>query len=177
MVAVPVDARRWYEAGQAVEQLKGRETKLVAAVHIGLGEPIHQASVRRGEGLDAGGGAESLKGERPPRTVPNEPLETRAVLAFDADRCVDRKAAGRAPGAHVRRRGGVQEPAPSEPAQDAKLHRARQGFRVSGLELGGLVEPDTPLDVAGDHAIEGQHVVVVGHRPGCPAAVPNPARG
>jgi hypothetical protein len=89
VVAVPVDARRWYEPGEAVEQLKGRKLKLVATVHIGLGEPIHQASVRRGEGLDTGGGVESLKGERPPRTVANEPLETRSVLALDPDRCVD----------------------------------------------------------------------------------------
>jgi hypothetical protein len=161
VVAVPMDARRWHEPGQAVEQLKGRKPKLVAAVPLGLGEPLDEASLRRGEGLDTGGGVESLKGERPPRTVPNEPLQTRAVLAFDADRCVDREAAGRAPGAHVRRRVGVQEPAPSEPAQDAELHRAGQGLRVSSLEPGGLVEADSPLDVAGDHAIEGQHVVVV----------------
>jgi hypothetical protein len=28
----------------------------------------------------------------------------------------------------------------------------------AGLEAGGLVEPDSPLDVAGDHAVEGQYV-------------------
>jgi hypothetical protein len=48
------------------------------------------------------------------------------------------KATGPPPGAHVRRRGGVQEPPPCEPAQNAKLHRARQGFRIPGLEAGGL---------------------------------------
>ena len=46
-------------------------------------------------------------------------------------------------------------------SQDAELHRASQGFRVSSLESGGFVEADTVLDVAGDHTIEGQHVVVV----------------
>ena len=71
------------------------------------------------------------------------------------------KAAGAPPRAHVRRRGGVQEPAPCEPPQDAELHRAGQGFRVSHVESGGLVEPDTALDIARDHAIKGQHVVVV----------------
>ena len=71
------------------------------------------------------------------------------------------KAAGPAPRAHVRRRGGIQEPAPDEPSKDAQLHRTGQGFRVWGLEAGGLMEPDPALDVAGDHAIEGQQVVVV----------------
>ncbi len=172
MVAVPVDARRRHEAGQAVEQLKGREAKLFATVHIGLGEPIHQASLRRGERLESGGGVKPLQGERPPGTVADKPLETRAVLSLDPDGAVHRAvedtehlrceaAAGAAPRAHARRRGRVQEPASGEPAQDAKLHRARQGFRVSGLEAGGLVKPDSPLDVARDHAIEGQHVKVV----------------
>ena len=67
VVAVPVDARRRYEAGQAVEQLKGREAKLVATVQIGLGEPVDEASLRRAEGRDAGRGVEPLQGERPPR--------------------------------------------------------------------------------------------------------------
>jgi len=30
-----------------------------------------------------------------------------------------------------------------------------QGFRVSGLESGGLVKLDSALEVAGDHPIEG----------------------
>lgn len=94
-------------------------------------------------------------------------LQARSVLALDADRSIDRKAPGAPPdpppacARHVRRRGGVQEPAPCEPSQDAELHRASQGFRVSSLESGGLVEAHPALDVAGDHTIEGQHVVVV----------------
>ena len=56
---------------------------------------------------------------------------------------------------------GVQEPTPCEPAQDAKLNGVGQGLRVSSPESGGLVKPDSPLDVAGDHTVEGQHVVVV----------------
>ena len=71
------------------------------------------------------------------------------------------KAAGAPPGAHVRRRGGIQQPAPGEPSQDAELHGTGQGFRVWGLEAGGLMEPDPALDVARDHAIKGQHVVMV----------------
>jgi hypothetical protein len=66
---------------------------LLATVHIGLGEPVHQASLRRRERLDADGGVESLEGERSPRTVASEPLQARAVLALDADGAVDRKAA------------------------------------------------------------------------------------
>jgi hypothetical protein len=166
VVAVPMDAGRWNEPGQAVEQPEGGEAKHFATVNIGLGEPIHQASLRRGERLETGGCMEPLQGERPPRTVPNKPLETRSVLALDPDRCVDGKPAGPAPCAHIRHRGGVHEPAPGEPAQDVKLHRAGQGFRVlslrlSSLEAGGLVESDSPLDVAGDHAVEGQDVEVV----------------
>ena len=161
MVAVPMDAGRWNEPGQAVEQLEGSEAKLLATVHIGLGEPIYQPSLRRGERLEIGGAVESLQGERPPRTVPNEPLETRSVLALDPDRCVDGKPAGPLPRAHVRHRGGIQEATPAEPAQDAKLHRAGQGLRVPSLKAGGLVEADSPLDGAGDHAIESEHVVVV----------------
>jgi len=94
-------------------------------------------------------------------------LQARSVLALDADRSIDRKAPGAPPdpppacARHVRRRGGVQEPAPCEPPQNAQLYRTRQGFRVSGLESGGFVEAHPALDVAGDHAIEGQHVVVV----------------
>jgi hypothetical protein len=166
VVAVPMDAGRWNEPGQALEELEGSEAKHFAAVHIGLREPIHPASLRRGERLETGGGVEPLQGERPARTVPNKPLKTRSVLGLDPDRCVDGKPAGPLPCAHIRRHGGVQEATAGEPAQDAKLHRAGQGLRVlslrlSGLEAGGLVEPDSPLDVAGDHAIEGQHVVVV----------------
>ncbi len=71
------------------------------------------------------------------------------------------KAAGAPPGAHARRRGGVQEPAAGKPAQDAELHGAGQGLRISGLEAGGLVKADSPLDVGGDHAVEGQDVEVV----------------
>jgi hypothetical protein len=56
VVAVPVDARRRHEGGELVEQLKGRETKLVATVHIGLGEPVDKASLRRRERPDTGGG-------------------------------------------------------------------------------------------------------------------------
>jgi hypothetical protein len=49
VVAMAMDARRRNELGQAVEELEGCEAKHFAAVHIGFGEPIHQASVRRGE--------------------------------------------------------------------------------------------------------------------------------
>jgi hypothetical protein len=45
----------------------------------------------------------------PPSTVANEPLETRSVLALDADRCVDGKPTRPLPCAHVRRGGGVQK--------------------------------------------------------------------
>jgi hypothetical protein len=38
---------------------------------------------------------------------------------------------------------------------------AGQGLRIWSLEAAGLVNPDTALDVARDHAIKGQHVVVV----------------
>ena len=37
VVAMAMDARRRNEPGQAVEELVGRETKLLATVHIGLG--------------------------------------------------------------------------------------------------------------------------------------------
>jgi len=108
VVAVSVDAGRRHEAGESVEQLKGREAKLVAAVHIGLGEPVDQASLRRGERLETGGGVKPLQSERPAGAVADEPLETRPVLSLDADGAIHRKAAGPAPGAHVRRRGVVQ---------------------------------------------------------------------
>ncbi len=88
MVAMAMDAGRRNEPGQAVEQLEGCEAELMTAVHIGLGEPVDQASVRRGERLEAGGGVEPLKGERPACAVANEPLQTRSVLALDADGCV-----------------------------------------------------------------------------------------
>jgi hypothetical protein len=91
VVAVPVDARRWYEAGQAVEELEGSEAKRLATVQIGLGEPIDQAGLRRGERLDTGGGVEPLQGERPPGAVANEPLETRSVLGLDADGAIHRR--------------------------------------------------------------------------------------
>ena len=57
--------------------------------------------------------------------------------------------------------GAAERGGTGEPPQDAELHRAGQGARISGLESGGLVEADAALDVAGDHAIEGQHVVVI----------------
>ncbi|MDA0330334.1 MAG: hypothetical protein O2958_15185, partial [Gemmatimonadetes bacterium] len=161
VVAVAVEARGWDEASQALEQLEGSEAKRLATVHIGLGEPVDQAGVGRRERPDAGRCVEPLQGERPPGAVPNEPLETRPVLALDADGAVDGEATGPAPRAHVRSCGGVQEPAPGEPAQDAKLYRAGQGFRIPGLEAGGLVEADPVLAIARDHAVEGQHVVVV----------------
>jgi len=44
---------------------------------------------------------------------------------------------------------------------DRDRGEAAQGFRIRGLECGGLVEAHPALDVAGDHTIEGQHVVVV----------------
>jgi hypothetical protein len=121
---------------------------------------IHQTSFRRRERLETGRGVEPLQGERPPGAVANEPLETRSVLALDAERAVDGEASGAPPRAHVRRLGGVQERAPCEQTQDAKLHRTGQGLRVSGLGCGSLVEAHPALDVAGDHAIEGQHGVV-----------------
>jgi hypothetical protein len=156
-----MDAGRRHEPGQAVEELEGGEAKLVAAVHIGLGEPIHQASLRRGERLEIGGGVKPRQGERPSGTVANEPGDTRPVLGLDADGAVNREASRAPPCAHVCSRGGVQEATPGEPAQDAELYCAGQGFRVSSLEAGGLVKPDSPLDVARDHAVESEHMVVV----------------
>jgi len=161
VVAMAMDAGRWYEPGQSLEQFEGSETKHLAAVHIGLGEPVDQAGLRRGERLESGGGVKPLQSERPPGAVANEPLETRSVLALDANGAIHRKAAGPAPGAHVRRRGGIQEPAPDEPPQNAELCRAGQRLRVSILESGGFVEPDTALDVAGDHTVESEDVEVV----------------
>jgi len=87
-------------------------------------------------------------------------------MPFDADGAVDREPAGPAPDPpsacvrHVRSRGGVLEPAPREPAQDASLYSAGHGLRVSGSESGGLVEADSALDVVGGHAVEGWHVEV-----------------
>jgi len=80
-----MDARRWNEAGQALEQLEGSEARQLATVQIGLGEPVHQASLRRGEGRDAGGGVKPFQSERSSGTVANDPLETRPVLGLDAD--------------------------------------------------------------------------------------------
>ena len=91
VVAVSMDARRWYEPEQSLEQFEGREAKLMAVVHIGLGEPVDQASLRRGERLESGRGVEPLQGERPPGAVANEPLETRPVLSLDADGAIHRR--------------------------------------------------------------------------------------
>ena len=91
MVAVAVEARGWNEAGQAVKQFEGREGKLVATVHIGLGESVDQAGLRRGERLESGGGVKPLQSERPPGAVPDEPLETRPVLSLDADGAIHRR--------------------------------------------------------------------------------------
>ena len=41
------------------------------------------------------------------------------------------------------------------------MHRAGQCFRMQSLESGGLVEADPALPINGDHAIKGQHVVMV----------------
>jgi len=169
--------RRRNEAGQALEQLEGCEAKRLATVQIELGEPVDQAGLGRRERRDAGGGVKPRTGERPPRAVPNEPLQTRSVVLLDADGAVDGRAAGPSPdppsacARHVRCRGGVQEPTPGEPAQDAKRHRLRQGACVSGRESGGLVKAAPVLNVAGDHAIEGQHVVVVVRTEGAPEAL------
>jgi hypothetical protein len=60
---------------------------------VGLG-PTHrdhrgaQARLRRGERLETGGGMESLRSDRPPHTVANEPLETRSAPALDPDQGV-----------------------------------------------------------------------------------------
>jgi len=60
VVAMPMDAGRWHEPGQAVEQFEGREAKHLATVHIGLGEPLDQASLRRGERLESGRGVTAV---------------------------------------------------------------------------------------------------------------------
>ena len=87
MVAVSMegtDAKRWSaaerrnEPGQAVEQFKGCEAKHFAAVHIGLGEPIHQASLRRGERLETGGGVKPFQSERSSGTLAPETTPSRA---------------------------------------------------------------------------------------------------
>ncbi len=59
VVAMAMDARGWSEPGRAVEEL---EAKHFTAARIGLGEAIHQTSVRGGERLDTGGGVEPLQG-------------------------------------------------------------------------------------------------------------------
>jgi len=41
VVAMAMDAGRWNEPGQAVEELEGSEAKLLAAVPVGLQEPVH----------------------------------------------------------------------------------------------------------------------------------------
>ena len=136
---MPMDAGWRNKAGQSLEQLEGSKAKHLATVHIGFGEPVDQAGLGRGKRPDAGGGVKPLQGERPPGAVPNEPLKTRSVVLLGTDGAVNRKAAGPPPRAHVRRGGEVQEPTPCEPAQDVTLHRAGQGFRISGLVAGGLV--------------------------------------
>ena len=161
MVAVSMDARWRHQAGESVEQLEGSEAKLLATVHIGLGEPVDQASLRRGESPETGAGVKPLQGERPAGAVADEPLKTRSVLGLDADGAINRKASSAPPGRQLRSRGGVQEATPGEAAQDAELYRAGQGFRVSSLEAGGLVKPDSALDIDEDYTVESQHMVVV----------------
>jgi len=56
----------------------------VVAVPVDAWRP-NEASLRRRECPDAGGGMEPLQSERPASAVPNEPLETRSVLGLDAD--------------------------------------------------------------------------------------------
>ena len=91
MVAMAMDAWRRNEAGQALEQFEGSETKHLATVHIGLGEPVDQASLRRGERLESGRCVKPLQSKRPPGAVANEPLETRPVLSLDADGAIHRR--------------------------------------------------------------------------------------
>jgi len=61
-----------------------------------------------GECLDAGSCMKPLLGKRPPRSVANEPLEIRSVVALDADRCVDGPPR-LLPRMQVRRRSGTVE--------------------------------------------------------------------
>ena len=78
---VPFGGGSW---GQSLEQLEGSEAKHFAAVHIGLGKPVDQASLRQAEGRDAGGGGsgQSLRCRRATQTF-------RANPALPASRIAD----------------------------------------------------------------------------------------
>jgi len=49
MVAVSVNARRWNQACEPVEELEGAEADVCASVMCGAGQPVDQTGVRRTE--------------------------------------------------------------------------------------------------------------------------------
>ena len=84
MVAVAVDLAWRDQAGQALEQLEGREDQRVAALEVGLGEAEEEPRLGRGEGALAIQAVEPLQGEGAAGAIPHERLHPCPVRRLDA---------------------------------------------------------------------------------------------
>jgi hypothetical protein len=83
MIAVAMDARGRDQRGQPLEQFQGTQPQLGAPVRLGLGEAIDELLVA--------GLLEPLQRKGRARAVAQQPLQPDAVVAFDADRSIQRK--------------------------------------------------------------------------------------
>jgi len=104
--------------------------------------------------------------ERQPGTVPDEPLDTRSVLALDARGSVDAEPTGALPGERAGSVGFVHEVGPTfggcptQVAGDASLEDRFQQADVIGRQLEGLVKADLAGGGLCEHTSEHDEVVV-----------------
>ena len=115
VVAMAVGPGRGDQPREPLEQLAGCEPEGGAAVGERACEPVDEARVGLAQGGLSGGGVEPVQREGGPGTVPDQALETGAVMGRDTDRPVEAETSGSAPGAHDRN-AEWRAPSPLDPS-------------------------------------------------------------
>jgi hypothetical protein len=160
VVAVAMRAGRGNQPGESLEELEGGEPEGGAAVGEGAGQGVDESGLGPPEVGGAGGGVEPVQREGGPGTVPDQALETGAIVGPNADRSVEAEASGSSPCAHVGGLSRIEEAVAHEKPKHPVLNARGEGAGGVGIESPAAVEGESPLVVACEEAVEDDEVQV-----------------
>lgn len=97
---------------------------------------------------------ESFEGKRRTGTITQKAFEPRSVPGWDANGGIDAEPSGGLPGEHIVSDVALEQSVAVKVTEHPLPNGLLKLVPVGGRELGGLMEPDRPLGIVAEHAVD-----------------------